>query len=210
MEVTPTIDFRAERKPWIAGVLSVLVPGCGHLYLGRPELGVCWYITLMLLFIAGALVARSPLIPQPLTLAWVLIPTAGYIFFIRSAISLARSVRYTYVPMGWKKWCVYFGVFLALMSVSTFISDPLRKYVVQFYRIPSVAMVPTLLIGDHIVVDKLGYRLGMVPQRGDVIVFPFPEDETKDFVKRIVGVPGDKLEIRDKQVLLNGIPMDDR
>ena len=70
-------------------------------------------------------------------------------------------------------------------------------------------MVPTLLIGDHIYVDKLIYGLGKHPERGDIIVFKFPEDETKDFVKRIVGIPGDAIEIRNKQVRLNGAPIDD-
>lgn len=52
------------------------------------------------------------------------------------------------------------------------------------YKIPSGAMVPTLLIGDHIFVDRLIYRAGGSPERGDIIVFKFPEDEMKDFVKR--------------------------
>lgn len=71
------------------------------------------------------------------------------------------------------------------------------------FRIPSGAMVPALLIGDHIMVNKLAYQ-DLAPARGDVVVFKFPEDESKTFVKRIIGVPGDTIEIRDKIVHVNG------
>ena len=96
-------------------------------------------------------------------------------------------------------------------------------------------MIPTLLIGDHILVSKLSYGLQWPtdcklqwnfppvncytstnvmpfgkPQRGDVIVFRFPEDEEKDFIKRIVGTPGDTVQIRNKQIFVNGELLDDR
>lgn len=63
-------------------------------------------------------------------------------------------------------------------------------------------MAPTLLVGEHILVDKLTYRFTS-PVRGDVVVFKYPEDETKKFVKRIIGMPGDNIEIRDKIVYVN-------
>jgi signal peptidase I len=209
MELAIAVEHKAERKPWVAGVLSVLAPGCGHLYLGRPELGLCWFVSIVLFVIAGEFIARSPLLPPALNLAWVLIPFAGYVFLVRSAVSLARSVRYTYERTGWNRWYVYLGVLLAMMGISSFFSDQLRERVVQSYKIPSGAMTPTLLIGDHIYVDKLSYHTGSDPQRGDIIVFKFPEDETKDFVKRIVALPGDTIELRNKQVILNGVQVDD-
>lgn len=78
-----------------------------------------------------------------------------------------------------------------------------------YFRIPSGAMTPSLLIGDHIIVNKLAYQ-DLPPGRGDVVVFKYPEDESKDFIKRIIGVPGDMIEIRNKQVMLNGIPVNDQ
>jgi signal peptidase I len=71
-------------------------------------------------------------------------------------------------------------------------------------------MIPTLLKGDHILVDKLVYRTDKSLQRGDIIVFKYPEDETKDFIKRVIGMPGDIIEGRNKQVILNGTPLDDQ
>jgi signal peptidase I len=91
----------------------------------------------------------------------------------------------------------------------------IRTFIVQAFKIPSGSMIPTLQIGDHILVNKLAYGI-RVPlwghylvdfgkvQRGDVIVFIFPEDRSKDFIKRVVGVAGDTVEIRGKKVYING------
>lgn len=90
----------------------------------------------------------------------------------------------------------------------------IRSFIVQAFKIPSGSMYPTLKIGDHILVNKLsfgiripfweGYLLGFrKPHQGDVVVFVFPEDRSKDFIKRVVGVGGDIVEIRNKKVYVN-------
>lgn len=96
----------------------------------------------------------------------------------------------------------------------------IRTFVVQAFKIPSGSMIPTLEIGDHILVNRFiyGFRIPYTrvrllpfttPQRGDVIVFVYPEDNSKDFIKRVVGVGGDTVEIRDKRVYVNGKPWED-
>lgn len=87
--------------------------------------------------------------------------------------------------------------------------DAVVKARIRSFKIPSGAMIPTLLIGDHIVVDKSAYR-SKKPERGDVIVFLYPEDETKVFIKRIIALPGDSYRIRNKVVYINEEPLDDR
>ena len=90
-----------------------------------------------------------------------------------------------------------------------------RIFVFQAFKIPTGSMEDNLKIGDHIIVNKfiygpngLGPVSGLIPirdvERGDVIVFRFPLDPSTDFVKRVIGMPGDTVEIRDKQVLING------
>ncbi len=94
----------------------------------------------------------------------------------------------------------------------------IRTFVVQAYKIPSGSMIPTLDIGDHILVNKFihGIRLPFFdkvvipvasPKRGDIIVFKFPNDESKDFIKRVVGLPGETVEIKDKILYINGQKM---
>lgn len=91
----------------------------------------------------------------------------------------------------------------------------LRCFLYEPFRIPSGSMIPTLLVGDYIVVNKFAYgvRLPVLnskiidigsPQRGDVVVFRYPPDEKLNYIKRLVGLPGDRITYRNKQVLVNG------
>jgi signal peptidase I len=94
----------------------------------------------------------------------------------------------------------------------------IRTFVVQAFKIPSGSMEDSLLIGDHILVNKLAYALqlpvldikihflGLLgpPQRGDIIVFPFPRDPSRDFIKRVIGLPGDRVEVRNHHAYVNG------
>ena len=91
----------------------------------------------------------------------------------------------------------------------------LRAFVVEAFKIPSGSMIPTLQVGDHIFVNKFTYgpaipwthkRVwnGMPPSRGDVMVFAFPEHPEQDFIKRVIAVPGDRLEARGGHPIING------
>jgi len=79
----------------------------------------------------------------------------------------------------------------------------LRTFVVQSYWIPSGSMIPTLQIRDRVMAAKFWYRFSE-PQRGQIVVFKFPDDPKKDFVKRIIGLPGETVEIRNGAVYVNG------
>jgi signal peptidase I len=83
----------------------------------------------------------------------------------------------------------------------------IRTFVVQAFKIPSGSMIPTLLVGDHILVSKFLYRF-RDPARGDVVVFKYPQDEHRDFIKRVIGVGGDELYIKDRKVYVNCRPPD--
>lgn len=91
----------------------------------------------------------------------------------------------------------------------------IRTYIIQAFKIPSGSMIPTLLVGDHILVNKFlygtkipfsGKRAFMFkkPERGDIIVFKYPENPSKDFIKRVVAIEGDVIESKNKMVHVNG------
>ena len=96
----------------------------------------------------------------------------------------------------------------------------IRTFIVQAFKIPSGSMKETLQIGDHILVNKFIYGVKIPflrttiievknPKRNDIVVFKFPEDPGKDFIKRVIGVAGDVVEHRDKKVYVNNEPVDD-
>jgi signal peptidase I len=91
----------------------------------------------------------------------------------------------------------------------------LRSFLVEPFKIPSSSMVPTLLVGDFILVNKYTYGIRLPvankkivalgsPARGDVMVFRYPEDPSLDYIKRVVGLPGDRIEYRNKRLTING------
>ncbi len=84
----------------------------------------------------------------------------------------------------------------------------IRTFVAQAFRIPSGSMIPTLLVGDQLLVDKVAYHFRS-PARGDIIVFKYPGDENRDFIKRIIGLPGDTVEVRARAVYINGAPLNE-
>ncbi len=84
----------------------------------------------------------------------------------------------------------------------------IRTFVVQAFKIPSGSMLETLQIGDHILVNKFKYRFTRV-KRGDIIVFEYPVNPKIDFIKRVIGLPGDVVRVIEKKVYLNGQPLDE-
>ncbi|GAB3547214.1 signal peptidase I [Noviherbaspirillum agri] len=108
-------------------------------------------------------------------------------------------------------WIEYSGSFFPVIALVFF----LRSFLYEPFKIPSSSMVPTLVIGDLILVNKFTYgiRLPIVnkkiidindPQRGDVMVFKYPKDPSLDYIKRVIGVPGDKIVYKNKRLTING------
>jgi signal peptidase I len=104
----------------------------------------------------------------------------------------------------------FFPVFFIVLILRSFIFEP--------FKIPSGSMMPTLLIGDFILVNKYDYGIRLpvlhtkiienkTPERGDIVVFRYPEDPSIPFIKRVVGLPGDKINYHEKTLYINGLPV---
>jgi len=107
----------------------------------------------------------------------------------------------------------FFPVFLIVLILRSFLVEP--------FRIPSASMMPTLLIGDFILVNKYEYGIrlpvlhniiikNITPERGDVVVFRYPEDPSIPFIKRVIGIPGDHVEYINKTIYINGVEKSQR
>jgi signal peptidase I len=105
----------------------------------------------------------------------------------------------------------YFETIVVSVILALFV----RTFVVQAFKIPTGSMEPNLLVGDHLLVNKFVFaptasaiERALLPirnvRRGDVVVFKFPQDPERDFIKRIIGLPGESIEVRGTQVLING------
>ena len=96
-----------------------------------------------------------------------------------------------------------------------------RTFAVQAFKIPTGSMEPNLLVGDHLLVNKFIFSPSLSPierallpnrdiRRGDIIVFKYPEEPDRDFIKRVIGLPGETIELRNKKVHINGEPLDEQ
>lgn len=105
--------------------------------------------------------------------------------------------------------------YIEAFAIAILLALFIRTFVVQAFKIPSGSMKPTLLVGDHLLVNKFIYGIKIPfidhivipikePKKGDIIVFKWPKDESKDFIKRVIGIEGDVIEIKDDILFING------
>jgi signal peptidase I len=112
-----------------------------------------------------------------------------------------RTQRKDWLREKWKNWGEPFLI-AAVLAVL------IRTFLIGPYKIPTGSMRPTFLEGDRIFVDKISYRFH-APKRGDILVFKYPLDKKKDFVKRLAALPGERVEIQEGKLMINDQPIED-
>ena len=202
----------ARRKPWLAGLLSGLQPGLGQLYNGQPKKAIVLAVFPYLVVgpILACLLLYAPLHPPYNLILPLLLALAVLVAIVRDATRVARQSENHYELKLYNKWYFYLLFALIVGFVVEPIGVDLIRQFIQAFKIPAGSMAPTLLVGDHILIDKSIAWNGKVLERGDIVVFKFPEDEKKDFIKRVIGLPGESIEIRNKTVYVNNSALDDR
>jgi len=140
----------------------------------------------------------------------ILLLVTGGVWALDAAV-LRRRRRAGARQPWWVEYSVsFFPVILIVFLLRSFLFEP--------FKIPSGSMIPTLLVGDFILVNKYTYGIRLPvanvklielnsPRRGDVMVFRYPEDTSLDYIKRVVGIPGDRVEYRNKRLTVNGQPV---
>lgn len=203
-------------KKYIACLLTFATVGLGHIYAGEPKKGIGLYLlTLGFSFLMSIIFLIAPRIALILLIIGVI---ALFIYILRDVLNIVKLKSQSYIKKNYNKWYVY----LLIIFLTSFIIGPLLKETlgIKSYKIPSGAMEPTLLIGDHISINKFIYGISIPfidkkilqfkkPERGDLVVFIYPEDSSKDFVKRVTAIGGDTIRIIDKKVFINDKLSDD-
>lgn len=174
----------------LSGVIGVAVasfvfPGMGHAMVGRPLAAYVWAL-------AGAAALVLPVVALPLTVLVLVVRIAATVEALRGARGYSRYAAAKAVGP------ILFGL-AGLVGAYVFVEES--------FQITSTSMAPTLSVGDHVLVDKLTLK-AREPRRGEVVVFQFPCARDRDFVKRVVGLPGDLVEVRCDQLWINGRPVE--
>jgi signal peptidase I len=192
-----------QRKPWIAGLLSLAYPGLGQVYNGEPGRGLVAYLAFPALFILSFFFAFGTFSGLVISLTLMVC-----LYFGITADAVCRALRIREIrPRWYNRPVVYFALAVTLSLLANIVTRtilPLGRY--RAYYEPSGSMEPTIHDGDRFIVDTWAYRK-QSPLRGDIAIFRFPPDPTRDFVKRCVAVSNDVIAIHDKQLSINGKPV---
>ena len=194
-----------KRNSILAALLSLVLPGLGQLYNAQPKKAGVVYLLVLAAF---PVVSLTPMAFYFYGLAMLVL--IGVVILVFIVVDAAKSARRLGVItlQKYNRWYVYLCIFLAHAFVILPVLEVAFPRPVKAYRIASGAMEPSLQVGDHIIVDLTRYATD-IPQRGDVVVFIFPEDRSKDFIKRVIGLPGERIEIRSKRVFIDGRELSD-
>jgi signal peptidase I len=201
------VDQTKRRVPIISFLLSILWPGLGHVYNGRLGEGILFFLGLCLLLF---LLASTGLIFSLAGLITLLaVGIVGRILIATLAAIEADRLKEAHLKW-YNRWYIYVCAVL-LVNLLSYVAIPFARHHflgVKAFKVPASNMRPALQEGDHFIakLEKYGDRL---PQRGDIVVFPYPEDRSVDFIKRVIGLPGERIEIKHKVVFINDKRLED-
>lgn len=196
------------RSPLIACLLSMAATGLGHIYCGRLVKGLILFFASFAfgpIIVAAANSGASNLM-LAIVIGSLLFMLVLYVYAVVDSGLLARKLR-TYQLKDYNRWYLYLLLIVVAASYPTNYAHSIRSHVLQAFKVPSVSMSPGILPGDHILLNKTIYKT-QAPQPGEVVIFTYPDDRRLNYVKRIVAMPGDTVEIRDNVLLVNDRPLD--
>ncbi len=195
-----------KRHPFLAAIATFGAFGLGQLYNGKPKKAAVAY------FLWLGTVIFTIAAPLSSSLGWLLaavsLPVLTGSMVIIDAVRGARAQQEVTLHR-YNRWYVYLGIILILGLLVNRIGANLALSSMRAYRIPTQSMSPTLELGDHVIADMKAYQT-KEPQRGDLIIFKYPVIESAPYVKRLIGLPGETIEIRNRMVYVNGNPLIER
>ena len=200
-------DQTSIRFPWVALALSFLSSGVGHIYCGRIAKGLFLYsarFLLPLLTIVAAFAQPSNGVFLALLLVPAAITLAIYFYSPIDAYGIARRTASDYRLKQYNRASLYWLLIVMQLAYPVALIWVSREYVYEAFLMPTRSMSPNFLAGDRILVNKRPFRDDF-PERGDVVVFRTPASEVgRNWVKRVIGVAGDRIAIKGREIEVNG------
>ena len=198
------MTMNAPRNPWIALALSLAATGAGHIYCGRVVRGATlfasWFAVLVAAFLASRTVPSTAILVALLVVP-SLVVFGVYLFACLDAWRLARGSSAEYELRDYN----HGGLYALLVVIGGFypflVIEAVRTHYFEAYVLAGGSMEPALDTGDRVLVNK---ARGGRSERGDIVAFDSPEDAGLAWIKRVVGLPGDRVEIRDGRCAVNG------
>lgn len=197
------ISAFVTRRPGPAALIALIFsPLLGMLYIGRGRLGLAYLLLTVMGFVLLVAAAHFGLLPLSFDLATGL---AAWAVAIAGAVHCYRVASTSDRPPSRRWFSRWYGL-VAVWAFPVVLAVVIRGLLWEPFNIPAASMEPTLLVGDHLFVSKFAYTVGD-PQRGDLVVFISPEDNRTNYLKRLLGVPGDRLQWQSGALYLNGDPL---
>ena len=202
-----TIAARPRKAVW-AVLLSIAATGLGHIYCGRLLKGLILFFVSFVFapIIAAAAQHAASTLMLALVVGSLLFLLGIFVYAAVDAGLLARKAGRSYQLKEYNRWYIYLLFVVVALSYPTNLASSIRDHVLQAFKIPSPSMAPAILPGDRIFLNKAIYKIKS-PQRGDMVVFVYPDDRRLYYIKRIVALPGDTIEIVDNIVRVNDRPL---
>ena len=200
-----TVSIRNKRRIWVAVMFSLIMPGLGQVYCGKLARGlVLNFLNILPLPIIIWLftISTSPAL-MPITISLIFAGGIIQLIAIIDSVLIAKRTKSDYELKDYNRWYVYVLFVLIITGGGIGSGLYLRDQGPEAFRVPAASCYPTIAPNDRILANKSAYKIED-PQKGDLVVFINPENKRINFLKRVVAIAGDTVEIKDGQLYVNG------